>query len=380
MKTMILLLVLALLIPVPISQAQPTPVECPLPPYQLPLQAPERTVIDEAGQLFVDGAETPLDLDGLTPTEILWSDDGEILLIQANSPDFESHVFAYRDGELTGVIGGETLSGMRTEEFRDAVKIFNPVFIPGTHIVLFNTEVLSDAEGVDVEMPLDLWSLDVDSGELTGILPYGEAGEIHVAPDGSTIVLVGYDFIRQMDTDGGNPRTLFEGDVAVGAGHGAFYPDLVWDNDADIPTFRVLLNTGGIDGVMGTSFEVREFVLDEQATNSVILSGPVTNFPVAHLSPDGYKVASWSWQGDGSSSTPFFDVTVYQSDAEPLVIDSFEITNRGGSAFVRWNDETHLTYGHIDEGNTVTAKRADLCGEITELEPYQASMAEVLSR
>lgn len=381
MMAMIVLLVLALFLPATAAHAQPTPVECPLPPYQLPLVAPERAIVDEAGQVFVDGSEAPLDLDGLTATEILWSDDGEILLIQANSPDFESHVFAYQDGELTSALGGETLFGMRTEEFRDAVKIFNPVFVPGTHTVLFNTEILSDEEGIYVEMPLDLWSLDLDSGELTQILPYGEAGEIHVAPDGSTLVLLGYDFIRQMDIDGSNPRTLYEGDVAIGMGHGAFYPDLVWDIDADIPTFRVLLNAGKTeDSNMGAAFEVHEFVLGQEVTSSVILSGPVTNFPAAYLSPDGYRVAVWSWQGDGSETSPVFDVTVYQPDAEPVVLDSFEIEKQGGSAFIQWNDETHLTYGHINEANTVTARRADLCGEIIELEPYPSSMDEVLNR
>jgi hypothetical protein len=380
MMATIVLLVLALFLPASATHAQPTPVECPLPPYQMPLQAPERSVMDGSGTLIVDDAPVELP-DGLTVRQHLWSDDGEVLLISATSPEFDSRVFAYRDGALSEILSADELLALRDDEFRDAVTIFDAVFIPGTHTVLFNTEILSDEEGIYVESPLDLWSLDLDTGELIEILPYGEAGEIHVAPDGSTLVLLGHDFIRQMDIDGGNPRTIFEGEVAVGMGHGAFYPDLIWDKVADTPTIRVLLNADRPDdSSIDVSFEVREFVLGEEVTSSVILSGPVTNFPAAYLSPDGYRVAVWSWQEGGSSNNPVFDVTVYQPDVEPFVLDSFEIVNKGGSAFIHWDDETHLTYGHIDLENTVIARRADLCSEITELEPYQSSMAEVLNR
>lgn len=373
------LLILALFAPVSTNSAQPAPVECPLPPYQLPLLAPSRSAVDDSGVISVDG--TPVEMPGgLTVRQHIWSDDGEVLLISATSPEFDSRVFSYRDGGLDEVLGADDLLALRDEEFRDAVTLYNPVFVPGTHTVLFNTEILSDAEGIYVEVPMDLWSLDLDSGDLTQILPYGEAGEIHVAPDGSTVVLLGYDFIRQINLDGSNPRTLFEGTVAMGLGHGANYPDLVWDNDAETPTFRVLLfpaynqNSGGLD----VPFEVREFVLGDDIESRTILEGPSIFFPKARLSPDGYRVANWWWTDENSIEA--FDVTVYQPDTEPVVLGSFEIANPGGSAFIRWDDETHLTYGHIDLENMVTARRADLCGEITELEPYQSSMAEVLSR
>jgi hypothetical protein len=370
----LVLLILALFVPVSTNSAQPAAVECPLPPYQLPMDAPERSFFDETGQLFVDGSETPLDLDGLTATETLWSDDGEILLIQANSPDFESHVFAYRDGELTGVLGGETLGGMRSEEFRDAVKIFNPAFVPGTHTVLFNTEILSDAEGIYVEVPLDLWSLDVDSGELTEILPYGEAGQFEIAPDGQSVVLLGNGFIRQIGIDGSNPRDLFEGTVAIGLGHGLGYPDFVWDNDAELPTFRVLLfpsydpNSSGLY----VPFEVHEFVLGETPESRVIVEGPSVFVPAAWLSPDGYRVAYWTWQDNTVADV--FDVVVVSPDAEPLLLASIEVPGGGITPFVRWSSETHLVYGYTDANNDnwVTSWMADLCGEITELEPYQA--------
>ena len=380
MKTMILLLVLALLVPVPISQAQPTPVECPLPPFQLPLQAPARSEIDESGALVVDG--TPVELpDGLTVRQQIWSDDGEVLLISATSPEFDSRVFVYGDGELTELLGADDLLALRDEEFKDAVTLYDVTFIPGTHTVLFNTEVLiGDPGGIFVEHPLDLWSLNLDSGELNEIYPYDEGGKFHIAPDGQSVVLMNVDRIWQADINGSNERTIFEGVVGMGLGHGYSHPPLAWDIAADIPTIRVLLfpsydpNTTSAE----VPFEIREFVLGDEIEERTLLEGPVVFFPTVELSPDGMRAANWWWSNENSAEA--FDVTVYQPDAEPLVLDSFEIANQGGSAFIHWDDETHLTYGHIDEANTVVSRRADLCGEITELEPYQSSMAEILSR
>lgn len=381
MMTMILLLVLALLIPVSESHAQPTPVECPLPPYQLPLQTPDRAVVDDAGQLSVDGVPVELP-DGLTVHQQLWSDDGDILLIAATSPEFDSRVFTYRDGTLTEILGADELLALRAEGFKEAVTIYDAVFVPGTHTVLFNTELLTDGNGIYVEIPSDLWSLDLDSGELTGILTDGEGGKIHVAPDSSTVVLLGYDFIRQLDLDGGNARTLFEGTVAIGISHGAAYPDLVWDNEADIPTFRVLLlpafdpNIGNFD----VPFEVHEFVLGAEVESRLIFDGPSEFLPLGRLSPDGNSVAQWVWLDASATQNPSFDVTVLRPDTEPLLLASVQISANGVTPFIRWDDPMHLTYGYIDTENTVTSWRADLCGEITELEPYQSSMADVLSR
>jgi hypothetical protein len=352
MMAMIFLFIFALFGPVSTNSAQSVPVECPLPPYQLLLQAPARSEVDDSGALVVDGARVELPA-GLTVRHHIWSDDGEVLLISATSPEFDSRVFAYRDGELTEVLGADHLLALREDGFRDAVTLFDPAFIPGTHTVLFNTEVLSDAEGIYVEVPLDLWSLDLDSGELTEILPYGEGGEVHIAPDGSTIVLLGIDFIRQIDLDGGNPRTLFEGTVALGVGHGLAYPDLVWDNEADI---------------------------GDEVESRLIFDGPSQFLPLEWLSPDGYSAAQWAWQDASARQNPIFDVTVYRPDAEPLLVDSVQILSNGTSPFIRWDDPTHLTYGYIDSENTVTSWRADLCGEITELEPYQSTPVEVLSR
>ena len=375
MMMTLFLLIFALFVPVSANSAQPAPMECPLPPYQLPLQIPPRSFFDSAGNLIIHGIDDAFDVpDGFTVRHHLWSDDGEVMLVTVTSAELDSRVLVYREGTQTEVLGADELLTLRDEEFRDAVTLYNPAFVPGTHTVLFNTEILSDAEGIYVEVPLDLWSLNLDTGELTEILPYGEAGQFHIAPDGQSVVLLGIDYIRQIDIDGGNPRNLFEGTVAIGLGHGLGYPDFVWDNSADILTFRVLLfpaydpNSSGLY----VPFEVHEFTLGETPESRVILEGPSVFVPPAWLSPDGYRVAYWAWQDNTVADK--FDVVVISPDAKPLLLATVETPGGGISPFVRWSDETHLVYGYTDANNDnwVTSWMADLCGEIMELEPYQA--------
>jgi len=376
MMTLFLLLI-ALFVPVSTSSAQPEPVDCPLPPYQLPLEVPPRSFFDSAGNLVINGTDSAFDVpEGFTVRHHIWSDDGELMLVTVTSADFDSRVLVYRDGAQSEVLGADDLLALRNEEFRDAVTLYNPAFVPGTHTVLFNTELLSDAEGIYVEVPLDLWSLDLDTGEVSEILPYGEAGQFEIAPDGQSVVLLGNGYIRQIGIDGSDPRDLFEGTVAIGLGHGLGYPDFVWDNDAEISTFRVLLfptydpNSSGLY----VPFEVREFVLGETPESRMILEGPSIFIPSAWLSPDGTRVAYWTWQDNTVADV--FDVVVVSPDAEPLLLASVETPGGGISPLVRWSDETHLVYGYTDANNdnTVTSWMADLCGEITALEPYPANV------
>jgi hypothetical protein len=121
-------------------------------------------------------------------------------------------------------------------------------------------------------------------------------------------------------------------------------------------------------------FEIVEFVLGEQLDSHLIASGPVAFFPGVELSPDGYRAVHWVWQDNTSATT--FNVVMTSPDAAPQLIASVDVPGGGISPFVQWADDTHITYGFTDANNDnwVTWWRADLCGEIIELEPYQAAV------
>ncbi len=368
----VMLLILAAILAIMPATAQPQPVECPLPPYQLPLLAPERAFVDEAGDVVISGVDTPFNLpDGLRARQLLWSDDGKVLLVLATDRFFVG-VFAYKDGEMTQILTHETLMSLRTEDFRDAVSLMNPQFVPGTHTVLFNTEVSTDAEGIYFEIPLDLWSLDLDTGILSELLPYGEAGQFYVAPDGQSIVLMAHDTIRVTDTRGRNPVVLFEGAVAIGLGESVMYPELVWDAEAEVPTFRTLLtpyhdpNTGRFD----SPFVVYEVTLGSEPAVEELFSGQQAFFPSITLSPDGYRVAEWRWQDPANPKTVDLRITSADGPSDeagtaPVVLTTFDVP-QGVAPFVQWDDATHIRYGYfVPDGRADW--RIDLCGEIVEL-------------
>lgn len=367
-----LLLILAVFATAIPAAAQPQPIECPLPPYQLPLLAPERAFIDEDGDVAISGVDTPFNLpDGLRARQLLWSDDGEVLVVLASDRFFVG-VFAYKDVEMTQIVTNEHMLGLRSEDFRDAVYPMNPQFVPGTHTLLFNTEVFTDAEGIYFEIPLDLWALNLDSGLLTELLPYGEAGQFHVSPDGQFIVLMTHDTIRVTDTNAQNPVVLFEGTVAIGLGESVMYPDLVWDFEAEVPTFRTLLtpyhdpNTGRFD----SPFVVYEATLGSEPAFEQLFSGQQAFFPSISLSPDGYRVSEWRWRDPARGQVVDLYVTPADGPSDeagtaPVLLTTFEVP-QGVAPFVQWDDATHLRYGHyLPDGRAEW--RIDLCGEIVEL-------------
>jgi hypothetical protein len=291
-------------------------------------------------------------------------------LITGVASNFDTAVFAYRDGELIQLLDTKAMMAMRTEEFRDAVLLLNTQFIPGTHTVLFNSEVLSTGEGIYFEVPSDLWSLNADTGQLTNLLPYGEGGHFSIAPDGETVVLMDFDTVWQVDIDGQNPRRITGApSIALGLGESVSYPPVVWDRDAEVPTFRTLLfpTYDPNSGNLAVPYEVAEFTLGDEITSRLILSGDSSFFPAVELSPDGYRVAQWAWEDPADARTMI--VSIDAPDMERQIIAEVEVESSGLSPFVRWDDETHLTYGFIDYNNDrkVTGWRADLCGEIVEL-------------
>lgn len=380
------LLILAALSAIMPAAAQPLRDDCPLPPYQLPLLPPAPGVVED-GQFFISGQDTPVTLpDGLIAVNVIWSDDGEVALIEAQTDevdyrifnDIDYRVFSYSDGTLTELLDQAALMAVRDEEFAAVVTLFNPAFIPGTHTVLTNTRIMPNGGGIYFEIPRDLWSLDVDSGEFTTLLPYGEAGQFSISPDGQYLVIETMQQMLLTDINGQNARVITDDSPAIGVGEAVQYAPVVWLPNAEQPTFRTLMFPAydPLQPKLSLPYELREYTISDDITVEVLMTGPTDLLFTAVLSPDGASVAQWSW--DNNNNPNAMVITAQTLGGEQVVLAKADTTNPGSLVqFIEWADATHITFGwteYMSEGQLVSSWRVDLCGDVVALEPYTITL------
>jgi hypothetical protein len=101
---------------------------------------------------------------------------------------------------------------------------------PGTHELFFNTAPQLDGPGLFLND--DLWVVDVDSGQLSLVLPPGEGGNFYFSPDGRQLAVVTPGRIDLMDPDGGNRREGLSHTPVITYSEFAYYATPVWAADS----------------------------------------------------------------------------------------------------------------------------------------------------
>jgi hypothetical protein len=103
---------------------------------------------------------------------------------------------------------------------------------PGTHNLYFNT--LEVFEGLGYRNTNDLFMIDLDSGELTGILPAGAGGDFIFSPNGYKIAIIRPDSISVVNGDGSDylPE-IFTYSPVITYSEFQYYVQPVWSEDAD---------------------------------------------------------------------------------------------------------------------------------------------------
>ncbi len=105
--------------------------------------------------------------------------------------------------------------------------------------LLFNTIFVMTVPAPGGGKADDLWRADLDSGQVTRVLPDGQGGDFAISPDGSRLALVtpgGYagapGLIRLVDAQGQAVTDLLSFDAPATASEYAFYPRLHWLPDS----------------------------------------------------------------------------------------------------------------------------------------------------
>ena len=168
-------------------------------------------------------------------TRVKISDDGEVVAFTRGLEMWAVN----RDG--TGeriLINIEDIADM-VEPGDPGVRLYRFEWVPGTHVVAFNTRLHLE---VGLVLNDDLRLVDADTLEHTVLLPRGEGGEFTYSPDGRQIAVVRSGTIALVDAEGGNRRDALTYTPPVTRSEFQYYARPVWA--ADSRSLRVTIPPG----------------------------------------------------------------------------------------------------------------------------------------
>jgi dipeptidyl aminopeptidase/acylaminoacyl peptidase len=217
------------------SEVVPTDTATPRP---TPIPAPETSVLRVAfvkeGNVWLwsEGEEArPLTSAGeVTSLEI--SDDGEVVAFTR-----EIELWAVNSdgsGERRLVTIGDIAAMVAPGD--PGVRIYRVEWVPGTHVVAFNTRLQLE---VGLVLNDDLRLVDADTGAQRVLLPSGEGGEFYYSPDGGQIALVRSGTITLVDANGGNRREVLTYTPPATYSEFLYYARPAWA--ADSSALRVVI-------------------------------------------------------------------------------------------------------------------------------------------
>lgn len=208
-------------------------------------------------------------------------------------------------------------------------------WVPGTHILAFNTRMTF--EGPGLILPDDLRHVDADTLTLSILLPSGQAGDFYYSPDGSQIALVNATQISVVDADGSNRRDLLTFPSVITYSEYHYYPPVVWAPDssalrAPIPPHDPLLEPPDITTVW--------HLPADGSPPSTLMT--MTSVPFFHdaviLSPDVNKLGYLVLISAGDPSIVELHVTNADGTGDTIY-------NTGPLQFEAWStDSEHFIY------------------------------------
>jgi hypothetical protein len=212
---------------------------------------------------------------------------------------------------------------------------YKMAWVPGTHILAFNTRMTF--EGPGLILPDELRHVDADTLTLSTLLPAGQAGDFYYSPDGSQIALVTGTLISVVDADGSNRRDLLTFPIVITYSEYNYYPPVVWSPDstflrAAIPPHDPLMDPPELTTIW-------HLPADGSPTSILTTLTPVPFFhEIPSISPDMSKVAYLTIVTPGAP--PIVDLHISNADGSGDVI-----YDSGDRRFETWStDSVHFFY------------------------------------
>jgi len=182
--------------------------------------------------LWSEGAEARALTSAGDVTSVEISDDGEVVAFLRGLELWA--VNSDGSGERP-LITTDHIAAM-VEPGDPGVRVYRFEWVPGTHVVAFNTRLHLEVGLVPND---DLRLVDADTLEQRVLLPRGEGGEFHYSPDGRQIAIVRSGTISLVDADGGNRRESLTYTPPVTYSEFRYYAQPVWA--ADSGSLRVFI-------------------------------------------------------------------------------------------------------------------------------------------
>jgi hypothetical protein len=177
------------------------------------------------------------------------------------------------------------------------VRLYTYDWLPRSHILLFNTELLF---GYGINFTDDLHSIDADTLEYKQLLGASQGGEFYPAPDGSRIALVSPTRIDVVNPDGSGYQNLLEFDRVYTFSEYSHYVEPVWLSNSE----EIMVAIPPHDYHKDTAVtQIWHIMLDGSITNIVSVfpaMGDANARKSYKVSPDFSKIAFVHTNTDGS--------------------------------------------------------------------------------
>ena len=231
--------------PTETTDVPPTPVSIPM-PTPIPASTELRVAFVKATEhgnnvwLWKEGEveAVPLTKDGGVG-DVKISDDGEIVAFTRGDGLWTVRADGADEGspaEEHQLVSAEDFAAMEARDLELEVALYGFEWVPGTHILAFNTQLRME---IGLVLNDDLHLVNADTLERTVLFPPGEGGEFTYSPDGRQVAIVTAGSISLVDAGGGNRREVLTYTPVATHSEVRYYARPVWA--ADSSALRVVI-------------------------------------------------------------------------------------------------------------------------------------------
>jgi hypothetical protein len=270
-------------------------------------------------------------------TSVVLSDDGQVAAFIRGTDYINQQLGAVNtDGtNLRTLVSLADFTTMIAHPDALSAVPYRLAWVPGTHILAFNTRMTF--EGPGLILPDELRQVDADTLTLSTLLPAGQAGDFYYSPDGSQIALVTGTLISVVDADGSNRRDLLTFPIVITYSEYNYYPPMVWSPDSSFLRAAIPPHDPLIDPPELTT--IWHLPSDGSPPSILTTLTPVPFFhEIPSISPDMSKLAYLTIVTPGAP--PIVDLHLSNIDGSGDVI-----YNSGDRDFEAWStDSAHFIF------------------------------------